>query len=157
VSRRHSGQDAIQRGDKRRSSSVTLDRLCTEAEIQAAMRTLVSPWAGAHTDTLVAEQWAWYVALGRPLHDEARVEAELQRALEARGLKWTLKRYDNARDAWDAGTSLAVASSVHCGWLKGYHADQYTVGIRDAYHHGLAVALPTGKNELGWAMDGNLV
>ncbi len=214
--------DAIQRGDKRRSSSVTLDRLCSDEEIQAAMRALVAPWAGKHADALVAKQWAWYVALGRPLHDEAQVEEELRRALDARGLKWSLKRYDsawnawnawnawdarnawnawNARNAWDAwnawnawnarnarnawnawnawdawnawnawdarnarnawnawnawnaGTSLAVASSVQCGWLKGYRADQYTVGIRDAYHHGLAIALPTGKDELGWLMD----
>ena len=200
-------EDAIERGDKRRSSSLTLDRLCTEAEIQAAMHALVTPWAGAQTEALVAEQWAWYVALGRPEHDADRVDAELRRALDARALTWTPKRYRSAREAWEvrevraaweawtaraawvvraaweawtareareareawtawtaraawaawaareAGNSLAIESAVRCGWLTGYRADQYTIGIRDAYHHGLALALPTGKNELGWAME----
>jgi hypothetical protein len=27
-----------------------------------------------------------------------------------------------------------------------------TVGIREAYRHGLAIVLPTGTRELGWAM-----
>lgn len=30
--------------------------------------------------------------------------------------------------------------------------DYLTHGIRDAYANGLATALPTGENELGWAM-----
>jgi len=28
-----------------------------------------------------------------------------------------------------------------------------TAGLRDAYEHGLAVALPVDKNTLGWAME----
>jgi hypothetical protein len=149
-------EDAIQRGDKRRSSSVTLDRLCSDAEIQAAMRALVEPWAGEHTDALVAEQWAWYVALGRPEHDADRVEMELKRALEARGLAWTLNRYDNARAARAAWAAWNLARYRELGSLRMAHGlsrRQYAVGIRDAYHHGLAVALPTGKDELGWVMD----
>jgi hypothetical protein len=29
-----------------------------------------------------------------------------------------------------------------------------TVGIRDAYCNGLAIAIPTGPTELGWAIEG---
>jgi hypothetical protein len=196
--------DAIERGTKRRASALTLERLCAEDEIRAAMRELVASWAGAHTDELVAEQWAWYVALGRPVHDAARVEEGLRAALDARGLKWQLKQYDStraaraardawdawdardaraawdaraARDAWDAWdawdtrdawaardawdtrdawaaqASLVVWTTTQLGWLAGYARNSLTVGIRDAYQHGLGIALPTGPNELGWAMD----
>jgi hypothetical protein len=151
--------DAIERGTKRRASALTLERLCAEDEIRAAMRELVASWAGAHTDELVAEQWAWYVALGRPVHDAARVEEGLRAALDARGLKWQLKQYDSTRDAWDAWdawdaqASLVVWTTTQLGWLAGYARNSLTVGIRDAYQHGLGIALPTGPNELGWAMD----
>jgi hypothetical protein len=30
--------------------------------------------------------------------------------------------------------------------------DKYTVGIRSAYENGLVLAIPTGKNELGWTV-----
>jgi glycine cleavage system H lipoate-binding protein len=42
------------------------------------------------------------------------------------------------------------------GWLTTHKADHLTVGIRDAYHAGLGIALPTGPHELGWAMDAEL-
>ena len=32
-------------------------------------------------------------------------------------------------------------------------ADLLTVGIRDAYRHGLAIAILTENDEMGWAMD----
>ena len=220
--------DAIARGDKRRCSSLTITRLCTDDEIRGAMRDLVASWAGAHADELVAEQWAWYVALGRPLRDAAIVEAGLRAALEKRGLAdWTLKLYEAApadRDAWDAWdawnawaawnardaraawdawatwdardaraawdawaardardardaraawaardardardawnaraaraawNAMLVRAAASCGWLTSLAGDHLTIGIRDAYSHGLAIALPSGPKELGWAM-----
>lgn len=37
------------------------------------------------------------------------------------------------------------------GW-QGGDPDQWTVGLRDAYAAGLALAIPTGPEKLGWAM-----
>ena len=190
--------DKIRRREKRRCSQLTLRRLCTDDEIRGAMRELVASWAGAHADGLVAEQWAWYVALGRPLRDEAIVEQGLRAALDKRGLgDWTLYQYRDAwaardawdawdardaraawaardaraawaawdardawaawaaRDAWDARAArnaMLVRAAVTRGWLTSLAGDHLTIGIRDAYHHGLAIALPTGPKELGWAM-----
>jgi hypothetical protein len=175
--------DAIARGDKRRCSQLTIVRACSDDEIRGAMRELVASWAGAHADDLVTEQWAWYVALGRPLRDATIVEAGLRAALDTRGLtEWTLKQYGDARAAWDAWDARAaraawdawdaraawdawdardaraarnamlVRAAASCGWLTSLAGDHLTIGIRDAYHHGLAIALPTGPTELGWAM-----
>jgi hypothetical protein len=243
--------EVVTRAPKSRTSQLQLVRLCSEVEIQTAMRALVTPWAAAeHVDGLVAEQWAWYVALGRPAHDPARVEAALRAALDACGLSdWQLRRFDAARAAWDARAAraawdaraaraawdaraaraawdaraardawdawaawaawaardardaraawdawdawdawaaraawdaraaraawdawdawdawaawdartawaaLAVYTTVSHGWLKGYKADQLTIGIRDAYQAGLGIALPTGPKELGYSLD----
>ncbi len=66
-----------------------------------------------------------------------------------------LKRFPDvraARDAWDARDALTVGFAARQGWIK-HPADLLTVGLRDAYAFGLGIALPTGPNELGWAMD----
>jgi hypothetical protein len=39
------------------------------------------------------------------------------------------------------------------GWFTDKTTANLSVGIRDAYYHGLAVAVPTGPRELGYAMD----
>jgi hypothetical protein len=57
-----------------------------------------------------------------------------------------------AWDAWDAWAALTVQFAVRSAWISRPN-DVLTVGIRDAYYHGLGIALPTGPNELGWAMD----
>ena len=164
-----SSKDAIERGNKRRCSQITLERLCTLEEIQGAMRDLVMPWAKDHIEALVNEQWLWYVALGRPQHDKVVVESCLQLALEARNLKWTIKEFPDARAAWAAWAAWAArnawaARDAWAAWdaLTVYTAanifdfdspeNLLTLGIRDAYLNGLAIALPTGPQELGWAM-----
>ena len=210
----------------RRASALTITAVCAEAEVRAAMLEAVS-WAATAVQ-LVEEQWAWYVALGRPDRREEAVVKGLQVALAHRGLDWTLKRFGTAKDAWaargpdldwapvddeaaedaaeqsryvdhdelygpspqnpvltvgeaivqwentvapweaqwdrwepwdvhvanQAMASLADYTAVSEGWLPNRHcAECFTVGIRDAYHHGLAIALPTGPRELGYAMD----
>jgi hypothetical protein len=45
-----------------------------------------------------------------------------------------------------------VSFAARSGWIS-YHHEHLAVGIRDAYRNGLAIALPVGKNELGWAME----
>ena len=58
----------------------------------------------------------------------------------------------DARDAWAARAALTVLYAALNGWIDG-PADLLTVGIRDAYRHGLAVALPVADGILGWAME----
>ncbi len=227
------GPDQIRRGDMCRASTLTLVRRATEAELRAAVLDFSQPF-GVHADRMAMEQWAWYVALGRPERDPERVEAALRHALDARGLgSWTLLRFEAAGDAWAArdymaakaardnfaagccrqvwtgtGSNIAFAarfawgvgyendrakwaafggrdarnawaardaltvmfvtlseksSGVTCTWTKNgpvwetiegpvYPPDLLTVGLREAYYAGLEIAVPTGKQELGWAM-----
>ena len=56
-----------------------------------------------------------------------------------------------ARSAWDAGNALTASYTARRGWVE-YSPDLLTVGLRDAYEHGLAVAVPTENDTLGWAM-----
>jgi len=51
---------------------------------------------------------------------------------------------------------LSVSFAARSGWISHAH-DLSTIGIRDAYRNGLATAIPTGPEELGWAMDGPVV
>jgi hypothetical protein len=47
---------------------------------------------------------------------------------------------------------LTVRFAALNGWID--HAPDFlSVGIRDAYAHGLAVAVPVAENVLGWAME----
>ena len=194
--------DAIEREGKRRASSLTLVREATETEMRDAM-TQGSCLFGEHADTMAREQLAWWHALGRRERDPKEVEAQLVLTLSARQLPWTLRRFDDARDAkaargpwdpwnvrdakaawdardpwnvrdaraawaawdaWDVGNARAAwaawdALTIFYARLKGWQdgePDQYTVGIRDAYRQGLALALPVAPTILGWAMEPEL-
>jgi hypothetical protein len=202
--------DAIERQTKRRASQLTIVARAADADIEAAIRELSAPF-GAFADDMTREQMAWYVALGRPLRDEAAVEEGLVQALRLRGLDWKTRRIDTAWDAraawaaraardawaardaraawdardawaawdaraardawdawaardaraardawaawdaWDAWDALTVRYASLQGWVE-YAPGYLTDGLRDAYRNGLALALPTGPNELGWAM-----
>lgn len=158
--------DAIQRGDKWRASSLTITERASDDDLRAAIR-VNSAVFGDLADEMAAEQWAWFIALGRPCLDAVAVEAGLRAALAARGLDWSLRHLDNARaawaawaawaagdawDAWAARDALTVYLAARRGWVA-YAPDYLAVGLRDAYAHGLAIALPTGPGELGWAME----
>ena len=58
----------------------------------------------------------------------------------------------SSMDARDARDALTVSFAARSAWTTTKH-HKLTVGIRDAYYNGLAIALPTGPNELGWAME----
>ena len=58
----------------------------------------------------------------------------------------------DAWDAWDARDAMTVHYAARMEWTKD-DAQLLTTGLRDAYGAGLAIALPTGPNEMGWAMD----
>ena len=77
-------------------------------------------------------------------------DARDARAARAARAAWAVWDARDARAAWDARAALTWHYAARKGWIGG-SADKYTVGIRDAYAHGLAIALPTGPNELGWA------
>ena len=164
--------DWVERGDKCRASRLLVVKKATEKEIGDAIFDL-SACFGTHQQAMTDEQIAWREALGRPLRDGAKVEAALTSALKKRGLKtWGLKKFEDAGaawdawaaraagaawaagaagDAWDAGAALTVYFAAKKEWIKD-PADLLTVGLRDAYQHGLAVVLPIGPDELGWAM-----
>jgi hypothetical protein len=156
VVRVEASRDAIARGTKRRASQLTLRRLASPEEISAAVQTL-STIFGTLAAEMTAEQLAWYAALARPHATPHLVEAGLAAALEARELPWALKRFSTATlardawDAWDARDALLVYYTVRRGWGP-RRADRLTIGLRDAYSNGLGLALPTGPNELGWAL-----
>ena len=161
----------VTRGDKTRSSGMTLLREATELEVVTGIDRLCEPF-GEHASAMTDETLTWRFALSRPEHDPEAVDAGLRAALEARELPWTLRRFDDARaawaawdawdardaraawdarDAWDAWDALTWRYAVAMGRIDG-DSDRLTVGIRDAYRHGLAVVLPTGPAEFGWAM-----
>ena len=150
--------DAIQRGSKRRTRQITLLREATNNEISDAVGSWFPP---EHRDEMIDAQMAWRAALLRPLREPERVEAALYAALVARGLQWQLRPFRTARAAWaawaaraarDAWDALTIRFARRMGWQAGDDPEQYTLGILDAYTYGLAIALPTGLNELGWAM-----
>jgi hypothetical protein len=58
-----------------------------------------------------------------------------------------------AWDAWDAWAALSVQFAARMKWIDVYACDRLTVGIRDAFAHGLAVALPVARGILGYAME----
>lgn len=81
-----------------------------------------------------------------------------QAALDAQDA-WVARDAWDARDAWatwaaqDAWVALVMTSAVKNSWLSSYKSDHLTRGIRDAYFNGLAIAIPTGPQELGWVMS----
>ncbi len=152
--------DAIERGDKRRASSLTLLREATDDELDVVLLALSRPF-GAHAQFMAEEQRAWRLALRRPRRDVAVVEQSLREALRTRGLAWSLQRDEAAwaaraaRAAWDARdarAALTVAYASVCGWIAEDRAF-LTAGIREAYANGLGLAVPTQAGVLGWAMD----
>ena len=78
----------------------------------------------------------------------ARVAWDARDARDARAARAAR----DARAARAARDALTIFYSCLMGWQAG-EPDQYTVGIREAYHHGLALAIPVAPTVLGWAME----
>ena len=49
-------------------------------------------------------------------------------------------------------TSTVQTSAFVIGETKDQVWDKLIIGLRDAYSNGLAISIPTGLKELGWAM-----
>jgi hypothetical protein len=156
--------DALVRGDKIRAASLRFLRFATTDEWREAVSIHSKPF-GIHRDRMTEEQIAWAAALAQPLSSRTNVLAGLEMALKVRSLSgWTTKEYSSAWgardardawDAWDAWGALTVLYAGLMGWTTRAKADPMllTTGLRDAYRNGLAMALPTGPNELGFTMD----
>ena len=166
--------DWVERGDKCRAEQLRLVRRASEKEIGEAIFKF-SACFKEYQQAMTDEQIAWREALGRPLRDAKKVESVLSLALKTRELNWTLKKFEDAWaaraardaraagaaraaraawDAWDAGDAwdaLIVYFAAKKEWIKS-PADLLTMGLREAYQYGLAIVLPIGPEELGWAM-----
>jgi hypothetical protein len=150
-------RDVVERGDLVRASAPTILREATEQEIVEAIERLSAVFA-PHAEWQLQEQLAWRAALARPSRGDDIVEAGLRQALEARDLDWKLRRFDSARaawaaraardarDAWDARDARAARDALTLDAML------LTRGLRDAYQHGLEIALTTGPNELGYVV-----
>jgi hypothetical protein len=64
---------------------------------------------------------------------------------------WSARCAGPAWSAWSAWGGLPVYYSSKRGWAD-FDPYMLTEGLRDAYRHGLGIAVPTGEKELGWAM-----
>ena len=106
-------RSALERGRKLRAETLTIRRELTSEEVEAAIHEMTVSLLGAnHADEMTREQVAWMVAFGRPERDESRVVAALTTALSARGLGWTLQRFDTTRAALDACAALDARAAL---------------------------------------------
>jgi hypothetical protein len=114
----------------------------------------------------VTNVWSDLVNSGIPLDKDLW---EFMKEEEAKKLNWTLfhcynrlwdDRYVSQVDypyplqhftAWAARDALSIEYASMRGWVQ-CDSQLLTTGIREAYKHGLALAYPTGPNELGYAM-----
>lgn len=109
-------EDAIQRGDKYRATTLHLLRDATEKEIEASIYRMSSVF-GKHADVMADAQIQWRQALARPNHDEAKVEHGLRKALAVRGLDWYVMQYKGARDVWDAKDAWDAEDTAWDAWV----------------------------------------
>jgi hypothetical protein len=100
------GDDAVERGDKLRSSQCLILRAASDTSVAVGVHEMSEPF-GEHAGVMAEAQLAWRAAFTRPHCDAAAVEAGLRVALDTRGLgDWELRRYSaawevrGARGAW---------------------------------------------------------
>ena len=136
------------------------DAPAVEVGLTAALNARKLPWTLKRFDS------AWDARDARAAWDAWAARAAwyargARDAWDARGARDARAARDawDAWDAWDAldaraaRDALTVFYAASRRWFSSPH-DLLTVGIRDAYAAGLALAIPTGPNELGWAMMG---
>jgi hypothetical protein len=120
------------------------------AWLGAALKARSLDWQLREFDT---EKAAWAAWDARDAWDAwAAWAAWAARDARAAWDAWAARDAWDARDAWAAWDALTVSFAARSGWITHKH-DLLSIGIRDAYRNGLAIAVPTGPNELGWAME----
>ena len=134
--------DAIERGDKRRASRLTIVRAVTPEEERAALRSF-SRVFGDHAERMTDEQLAWRRALARPRSNPAAVAASLESTLRARGLDrtWALKEYKTAWAAWAAGAAWDAwaARAAWAAWAAWATGDAWAAWAAGAARAALTV------------------
>jgi hypothetical protein len=115
------------------------DAEAVERELRAAMEARGLGWSLRQYPTAWAARDAWAVRAARA-------------AWAAWGARnaWAAWGARDAWDAWDAWDALTLRYAALMGWVD-HPPDLLTTGIIDAYRHGLATALPTAPETLGWA------
>mgnify|MGYP001603662916 CR=1 FL=1 len=92
-----------------------------------------------------------WAALAAQASREARAAREAWETREAQEA-WEARAAWEAWTARDARVALTGYVAAKRGWTT-QRPDLLTIGLRDAYEHGLGIALPTEPGVLGWAMD----
>lgn len=138
------------------------DATCVEEELHAALRHRGLSWGLRRFDSARAARAARTARAARAAMAASAAwatwTARAGWAARAARAAWTARAgwvaWDvwDVWDVWDAWPALSVQYASRMGWIE-QPADLLTLGIRDAYEHGLAIALPTGPTELGWAME----
>mgnify|MGYP001585762369 CR=1 FL=1 len=129
-----------------------VDRDTVKSGLQAALKIRGLSWALKEFGDAWDARAAW---AARDAWDARAAWAAwaARDAWDARAARdaWSARAAWDARDAWSARAALTVFYSVS---VCGRKADPLllTTGLREAYKSGLAIALPTGPDELGWAM-----
>ena len=141
-----------------RDQSVVIDQLSTALEARGlpdwglrefpSARNMRAAWdEGAAQDTVVAQ--AAVIAWGMR-NARAMVAARAAWASRNDWFVWA------AWDTWDTWVALTNYYAALTGWTD-QRPDLLTVGLREAYRHGLGCLLPTGPNELGYVMAEALI
>ena len=91
----------VERSDKIRTDKLTVLAEVSDEEINAAIYDFSKAFV-PHDRRMAESQIKWRRVLSRPNRNEKKIEAGLEEALEVRGLKWKLKKFDSARAAWEA-------------------------------------------------------
>lgn len=68
------------------------------------------------------------------------------------GVAWDAKGAGAVWATWAAKDACVVWYASQRGWVK-HRKDLISRGLREAYRHGLEIAVPTGPRELGWEME----
>lgn len=156
---RVSATDAIQRGNKLRAATLTIEHEFTEAEWRDTVAAFSAPFAPFVAE-MVTSQMLWREALSRPHRVEQAVETGLRAALDARGLsEWTVKRFPSARNAWSARAAWDAwsARDAQDAWIAWIAWDAAVVwiawiarGAGVAWDAWSARAARGAKDALGW-------
>ena len=98
------------------------------------------------------EAWDARVAWDGVAWDGVAWDARAAREAWAARDAWAAWAARDAREAWAAWAALIVTYAALNAWVS-EPPELLTAGLREAYENGLGVAIPTGPNVLGYAMD----
>lgn len=119
----------------------------TARDTRATLVTRDARGAWVTRDARIAARDAWVTRVTR----DASYAWDTTWAATGAWDTWTTKDIRIAWTARDAFPALIVETAALLGW-HGDNPELLTIGLREACHHGLAIAVPTGYEQLDWAM-----